>query len=191
MTEFPVIFSLGAVGSLVRMSVGLTLKLVAPKPQSGTVAMSPERPWCATAALPIDPIVRFGFILACDGAIVLALGSALPGAQSLERTCLAFALLCVGGLIGEISSTGLTTKTPNIEADESAAPRRPVSRRLSVALTLLLNGAVAALAGSQDLIDIVPPRTAIAGAVGTQELDPVIVVARRTYDPLDERAASY
>jgi hypothetical protein len=189
MTEFPVIFSLGAVGSLVRMSVGLTLKLVAPKPQSGTVAMSPERPWCATAALPVDPIVRFGFILACDGAIVLALVSALPGAQGLERTCLAFALLCVGGLIGEISSTGLTTNAPNMDADESpAAPRRPVSRRLALALTLMLNGAVAALAGSQDLIDIVPPRTAIAG---TQELDPVIVVARRPFDPLDERAASY
>jgi hypothetical protein len=190
MIEFPVIFCIAVVGSLVRWSAGLALKLAAPKAQSESIAVGPHRGWSTPVARPVDPVLRFGLILACDGVIVLTLVSAFPGPLALERTGLTFALLCVGGLIGEISSTGTTTPMPNLDAAAVVpAQRRPVSRRLSVVLTLILNLSFAVLSTGQGLIDIVPP--AALSAAHAQELDPVIVVARRTYDPLDERSAAY
>jgi hypothetical protein len=189
MIEFLAIFSVAAVGSLVRLSADLALKIFVRKTQSDTIAAGSGRSW-VSPALPIDPALRFGFILACDGALVLAFVSALPGELALERTGLTFALLCVGGLIGEICSSATSARMPDLEADEHAAPHPiPTSRRLSVALTLILNLCVAVLCTDQGLIEIVPPKTLSAARV--EELDPVIVIAQRSYDPLEERAASY
>jgi hypothetical protein len=96
----------------------------------------------------------------------------------------------VGGLIGEICSSATAASMPEREADEHAAPQPvPTSRRLSVALTLILNLGVAVLCTDQGLIEIVPPKT--LGGARVEELDPVIVIARRSCDPLEERAASY
>jgi hypothetical protein len=189
MIEFLVIFSVAAVGSLVRLSADLALKLFVRKTQSETIAAGSGRSW-VSPTLPVDPALRFGFVLACDGALVLAFVSALPGELALERTGLTFALLCVGGLIGEICSSATAASMPEREADEHAAPQPvPTSRRLSVALTLILNLGVAVLCTDQGLIEIVPPKT--LGGARVEELDPVIVIARRSCDPLEERAASY
>ena len=107
-----------------------------------------------------------------------------------KRTCLAFALLCVGGLIGEISNTGLRTTVPGHEAPDDARllPRR-VPHRFSLTSTLILNLAVALLCQGQALIDIVPARDPHSSRGRAQELAPVIVVARRSHDPLDGRNA--
>lgn len=186
MSELPIIFSLTLVGSLVRMSVDLTLKWAAPKVSS--VAASPDRSWGASAG-PADPVFRCGFILAADGAIVLALVSALPGALGLQRTGLAFALLCVGGLIGEIANTRLTPVAARDGNDELAGTRRPASRALALASMVALNLAVAVLSSRQSLIDIVPAHDAGADAHAAQELAPLVVVARRRSDLLDDRDA--
>jgi hypothetical protein len=189
MIEFMVIFSVATVGSLVRLSAGLALKLFVRKPQSETIAAGSGRSW-VSPALPVDPALRFGFILACDGALVLAFVSAMPGDLALERTGLTFALLCAGGLIGEICSGATTARLPHLEAHERAAPQPvPTPRRLSAAWTLVLNLGVAVLCTGQGLIEIVPPKTLSAARV--EELDPVIVIAQRSYDPLEERAAPY
>ena len=126
-------------------------------------------------------MLAFGFTLACYGAISLVLVSALPGALALERTCLVFAVLCVGGLLSEISNT-TTTKVPSIDRDEDApAEREPLSPRLSLTLALMLNLAFAVASSRQGLIQIVPPPKAVAVS-RTQEMEPIIVVARRTDD---------
>jgi hypothetical protein len=133
-----------------------------------------------------DPVLAFGFTLACYGAISLVLVSALPGALALERTCLAFALLCVGGLLSEIATTA-STKPPAHDADEEApAQRAPLSPRLSLTLALILNLAFAVVSSGQGLIQIVPPRKEVA-VNRAQEMEPIIVVARRTDDSADRR----
>jgi hypothetical protein len=190
MSALPVIFSLTLVGSCVRMSVDLALKWMAPKAH-GSIATSPDRAF-STPVGPVDPVFRFGFILAGDGAIVLALVSALPGALGLQRTCLAFALLCVGGLVGEISSTGFSAAPSSGDApDQQAAAPRPRPRSWSLASMVVLNLGVAVLSSRQGLIDIVPPHGRQVHAVGAQELDPVVVVARRSSDPLEDRGGAY
>jgi hypothetical protein len=183
MLEFVVILSISGIGSLVRLSASLVLHHFAPKSQSDTIAAGPDRGFSAEAAPAVDPVLRFGFILALDGAIVLALMSALPGDLALERTAFAFALLCAGGLIGEIASSRGARQT-NVDADEEApAQRGGTSRLLSAALTVMLNLSLAVLCSGQGLIEIVPPKS-LESASYTQELEPVIVVAKRTHDPL-------
>jgi len=149
--EFLVLFSLAATGSLVCVWADLVLKFVARKSRSETVATGPGRGASAASAPHGDPVLEFGFTLACYGAVSLVLVSALPGALALERTCLVFAVLCVGGL----------------------------SPRLSLTLALMLNLAFAVVSSGQGLIQIVPPPKAVAVS-RTQEMEPIIVVARRT-----------
>jgi hypothetical protein len=179
--ELLVLFSLAAAGSLVCVWANLVLKIVARKSRSETVATDPARGASAASAPHGDPVLAFGFTLACYGAISLVLVSALPGALALERTCLAFAVLCVGGLLSEISST-TTTKSAALDGDEDApAQREPLSPRLSLTLALMLNLAFAVVSSGQGLIQIVPPPKAVAVS-RTQEMEPIIVIARRTDD---------
>src|SRR5271163_4974907 len=97
----------------------------------GEAGVSPLRP---------DPVLMFGFTLACYGAIALALVSALPGDFALDRTGLVFAWLSVGGLIREIASTGPTSEQAVLAtAADAPAQAKPLSRRLAFALTLTLN----------------------------------------------------
>ncbi|MDB6083676.1 MAG: hypothetical protein JWN43_1557 [Gammaproteobacteria bacterium] len=189
MFEFLAIFSLASSGSLIRLSSDLALRFLARKTQTKTVANGPCGDESAASRYPVDPVVTFGFILACYGAIALALVFALPGPLALERMALAFALLCVGGLITEISCTGSTSQLPRLDADENApAQRKPISLQLSVALTLMLNLTFAVLSCGQGLIEIAPPKGTTAGRA--QELDAIIVVARRPNDPLDRRSGT-
>ena len=123
MPEFLVLFSLAAMGSLVCVWANLGLKFVARKSRSETVATDPARGASAASAPHGDPVLSFGFTLACYGGISLVLVSALPGALALERTGLAFAVLCVGGLFSEISNT-TTTKQPTVDEDDDA-PAEP------------------------------------------------------------------
>ena len=183
MLEFMVLFSLAAVGSLVCVWADLVLKFVARKSRSETVATGPGRAASAASAPHGDPVLAFGFTLACYGAISLVLVSALPGALALERTCLVFAVLCVGGLLSEISNT-TTTMVPSIDGDEDApAEREPLSPGLSLTLALMLNLAFAVVSSGQGLIQIVPPKPVAVSR--TQEMEPIIVVARRTDDSAD------
>jgi len=184
--EFLVLFSLAAVGSLVCVWADLVRGFVARKSRSETVATGPGRGASAASAPHGDPVLAFGFTLACYGAISLVLVSALPGALALERTCLVFAVLCVGGLLSEISNT-TTTKVPSIDGDEDApAEREPLSPRLSLTLALMLNLAFAVVSAGQGLIQIVPPSKAVAVS-RAQEMEPIIVVARRTDDSADHQ----
>jgi hypothetical protein len=182
--EFLVLFSLAAVGSLVFVSANLALKFVARKSRSETVATDPGRGSSAASAPHSDPVLAFGFTLACYGAISLVLVSELPGGLALERTCLAFAILCVGGLLSEISNT-TTTKSPASDEDEDTPPaREPLSPHLSLTLALMLNLAFAVVSSGQGLIQIVPPPKTVA-ADRAQEMEPIIVIARRTDDSAD------
>jgi hypothetical protein len=124
-----------------------------------------------------DPIVTFGLTLACYGAIALVLVAELAGELAMERTCLAFALLCAGGLIGEIAHS----RTDHQAHDPST--RTPGSLGLSIALMLTLNVAVAVLCGGQGLIQIVPPPAPVSAAESA-ELEQIVVVARRGSDHL-------
>jgi hypothetical protein len=189
---FLVIFILAVAGSLVCLSVHLALKFIACKRQGETFVMGFGRAESAAAGPEVDPVLKFGFILSCYGAIALALVSALPGPLALERTALAFALLCVGGLIGEISGTGTSTSstesTPDLssinEQEDMPVFRQRGAPRLSAALMLMLNLAFAVLGCGQGLIEIVPPPK-VGSSTKPPELNPIIVVAQRSYDPLE------
>lgn len=126
-----------------------------------------------------DPILRFGFILAVYGLIAVGLVGALPGALAMQRTALVFALLCVGGLVGEISRTGSTTTLPTMDRGGEAVgvSTKPLSPRLSFALMTVLDLAFAVLLFGQGLIDIVPPHS--ASTPHAQVLEPIVVVAQR------------
>ena len=185
MLEFLVLFSLAATGSSVCLTADLALKFFARKAHGATMATGPGRGASASSPPQADPVLTFGFTLACYGAISLALISALPGALALERTCLTFAILCVGGLINEIAGTTATGSAPSADTEEDTpVPSEPLSPRLAVVLTLVLNVAFAVASAGQGLIHIVPPAHT-AGTVHPQEMDPIIVVAQRTDDPLD------
>ena len=184
MLEFLVLFSLAAVGSLVCLWADLVHKFLARKSRSETVATGPGRGASAASAPHADPVFAFGFTLACYGAISLVLVSALPGALALERTCLAFAVLCVGGLLSEISNTTTTRPSTLDEDEDTPAQRKPLSPRLSLMLALMLNLAFAVVSSGQGLIQIVPPPKAVTEN-RTVEMEPIIVVARRTDDSAD------
>lgn len=182
---FLVIFILAAAGSLVCLSVHLALKFVACRTQGETFVMGLGRGESAASGPEVDPVLKFGFILSCYGAIALALVSALAGPLALERTALTFALLCVGGLIGEISSASTTAEVSSVSGEEDAPVfRKRSAPRLSVALMLALNLAFAVLSSGQGLIEIVPPPKA-GSSTQSPELKPIIVIAQRNYDPLD------
>jgi hypothetical protein len=185
MAEFVVIFSIVAAGSLVRWSIGFAFKRLAIKAAGEAVEVVSKGPWSGAPDDGVDPIARVGFILTSYGVIVLALVSAVPGELPLERTAFAFALLCVGGLVGEISGAGVTTETSAPEAGRREQPDETqtgeTSRPLSVALAVTLNVSIALLTANQGLIQIVP----LDAFAHSDRLDPVIVVAKRSHDPLE------
>jgi len=179
MSEVIVIFSLAAAGCLVRMAASPVLMLFARRMPNGTIASGPGHGQSPESTPKADPIVSFGLTLACYGAIALVLVEKLPGEMANERTCLAFALLCVGGLIGEISRA----RAGGVEADGddedlSGDEPMPNSVGLSVALMLTLNLAVAVLCSGQGLVQILPPTASPTSDDGAQ-LEPIVVVARR------------
>jgi hypothetical protein len=182
MNEVMVIFSLAAAGCLVRLSTDLVLQVLARRVSSGTLANGPNHGSPPESQSKADPVVALGLTLTCYGAIALALVAELPGEFAFQRTGLVFALLCVGGLVGEISRTGTGTGTgtaaPDVEADErKPVERTPTSVGLSAALMLALNLAIAVLAGGQGLVGIVPPPAPAAGQ--SAELEQIVVVAKR------------
>lgn len=183
MVEILVIFSIAAAGSLVRWSVDTGLKRVAIKEARETVEIVSKGVWNTLPAGAVDPVLRVGFTLACYGAIVLALVSALPGALALERTGFAFALLCAGGVVGEISAARDMAQMRNpddMELDVSGPGQ--ASRPLAMALALTLNLSIAVLTAGHGLIPIV---TLSQSTERFDKLEPVVVVARRSHDPLD------
>ncbi|MGA2187182.1 MAG: hypothetical protein ABSH33_01550 [Steroidobacteraceae bacterium] len=189
MNEFMVIFSIAASGCLVRLSTDLVLQLLARKAPSGTIAMGPHHGHAPDHHQKVDPVMALGLTLTCYGAISLALVSELPGALAFQRTWLAFALLCAGGLIGEISRTGGGGgSAASAESDADADDLEPKERTtgsvgLSVALMLALNLAVAVLSSGQGLVQIVPP-PAPTSDNQSPELEQIVVVARRGTDEL-------
>jgi hypothetical protein len=185
-----VIFAIAVLGSLLCLAVGFALNFIARKSHDQTLVLGVGRAEASDDAPPrADPVLVFGFVLACYGATALALVSALPGRFALERTVLAFAVLCVGGLICEISKTRPAVPLNDVELDEpTLARRRRVSSRWSVALAVALNLAFAVLSADQGLVDIVPPKP---NAGHTQELEPIVVVAQRTQDPLDDHGSLF
>jgi hypothetical protein len=183
-----VIFSVAAFGCLVRLSTDLIVQFFARKVPSGTIATGPHHGQAAESQPQVDPWVTVGLTLTCYGAIALALVSELPGTLAFQRTWLAFALLCVGGLIGEISRTGSGVDTgsaeSDLDADESESEERTSgSVGLSVALMLALNLTVAVLSSGQGLVQIVPPPVPASDNQST-ELEQIVVVARRGSDDL-------
>lgn len=190
MIDFIVTFSLAAAGSLVCLSAGLVLHLAAGTGQRSTLISGAGRGESTEAPRPVDPVATVAFILVCYGLIALVLSTALPGPLALERTGLTFALLCVGGLIGEISSSASTGRLPEPDEQRVSARRKPMSLCLSLALMLVLDLGVAVLTQGQGLIQIVPPPKPVT-ANRIQELEPMFVVARRTRDPLEDRAATF
>jgi hypothetical protein len=182
--EFIVIFTLAAGGSLICLTADLAQKILARRSQGGLIATSGARGPAADETEMGDPILTVGFILTCYGAVALFLVFELPGPLALERTCLTFALLCVGGLIGEICKTSPKTQPTVENHDDPVEPAKPVSLRVSLALTLVLNLTFAVLSTNQGLIEIVPKAH---NAPHAEELDPIVVIGQRSYDAQDAR----
>ncbi len=182
MIEVIVIFSLAAAGCVVRMAAAPMLQLFARRMPNGTIAGGPSHGQSPEATPAVDPVVTFGVTLACYGAIALVLVAKLPGNLASERTYLAFALLCVGGLICEISRARAGNFDAEIEDDP--VDRDELSANsvgLSVALMLTLNLAVAVLCSGQGLVQIIPPTASVSDDSAAQ-LEQIVVVARRTTD---------
>ena len=179
MPEIMVICSLAATGSLVRLSVDFALQFVARKMAAETTASGPEH---SEPQFQADPLVAVGLTLSCYGALALGLILALPGDLAIQRTWLSFALLCVGGLVGEICRTRGSAVPADIDDDESY-DGIPASVGLSIALTLAMNLAIALLLSGQGLVVIVPPAQPVREEQAT-ELEPIVVVAGRGSDPL-------
>jgi hypothetical protein len=76
------------------------------------------------------------------------------------------------------------------EDDRAPIQRKPVSLWLSLAVMLVFNLSFAVLICGQGLIEIVPPMKS-TNANHIQELEPMLVVARRTHDPLDDRSSLF
>lgn len=181
MPEIMVIFSLAATGSLVRLSLDFALQFVARKVTAQTTASGPEH---SEPQFEADPLVAVGLTLSCYGALALGLILALPGELAIQRTWLAFALLCVGGLVGEICRTRGSAVAEDVEVDDDeSSDGIPASVGLSMTLTLAMNLAIALLVSGQGLVVIVPPAQPVSEAQAT-ELDPIVVVAGRGSDPL-------
>jgi hypothetical protein len=188
MAEFVVIFAITAAGSLVRWSADAALRRLAIKDTRATAGVASKGEWCDPPVGTVDPVLRVGFMLACYGAIVLVLVSALPGALALERTCFAFALLCAGGVVGEIAGARATAQPSSAdEAPQRAEQFERTSRALSVALALTLNVSIALITAGQGLIPIV---TRSDASEYTDRLEPVVVVARRSHDPLEDHGGA-
>lgn len=181
MLEFCVIFCLASLGSLVCISTEMAQRAVARKSLAEAVANGPGRVRGASAGDPhADPVFSFGLIVACYGAFALGVVCELPGSRALERAGLAFAWLCVGGLISKIASTGSNAAPCASDGDAGLAQPKPVSLRLAVALTVTLNVTLALLCSGQGLVEVVPPKP--AGAAYAEVLEPIIVVAARKHD---------
>ena len=181
MPEIMVIFSLAATGSLVRLSIDFALQFVARKMAAETTASGPEH---SEPQLQADPLVAVGLTLTGYGALALGLILALPGDLAIQRTWLTFALLCVGGLVGEICRTRNTAAPDYSELDDDESyDGIPASVGLSMTLMLAMNLAMALLASGQGLVVIVPPAQPVGEAQAT-ELEPIVVVASRGSDPL-------
>jgi hypothetical protein len=180
MPEIMVIFSLAATGSLVRLSIDFVLQFVARKMAAQTTASGPLH---AEPQSRVDPLVAVGLTLSGYGALALALIFAFPGDLAIQRTGLAFALLCVGGLVGEICRTRGTAVPNDVEVDDESYDGIPASVGLSMTLTLAMNLAMALLVSGQGLVAIVPPAQPV-GDVQATELEPIVVVAGRGSDPL-------
>jgi hypothetical protein len=181
MPEIMVIFSLAASGSLVRLFIDFALQFVARKMAAETTASGPEH---SEPQLRSDPLVAVGLTLSGYGALALGLILALPGELAIQRTWLAFALLCVGGLVGEICRTRSTAAADDEEVDDDDSHDGiPASVGLSMALTLTMNLAIALLVSGQGLVVIVPPAQPVSEAQAA-ELEPIVVVAGRGSDPL-------
>jgi hypothetical protein len=180
MPEIMVIFSLAATGSLVRLSVDFALQFFARKMAAETTVSGPEHSEPQSQA---DPLVAVGLTLTGYGALALGLMLALPGDLTIQRTWLAFALLCVGGIVGEICRTRSTAAPDDPELDDESYDGIPASVGLSMTLMLAMNLAMALLVSGQGLILIVPPAQPVSEAQAT-ELDPIVVVAGRGSDPL-------
>lgn len=176
MIQFVTILCLCTAGSGICSLVSAALGAIARRTQSDRLTAGSDGDASSVQGIDTDPVVTFGFVLICYGALALALVDALPGPRALERTALAFGLLCVGGLISEISTTGSTADLPHLDADSKPiGERRPISMGLSIALALVLNSAVAIMSFSQELIEVIPP--AVHGeSQPAAALDPVIVI---------------
>lgn len=188
MGEIMVIFSLAATGCLVRLSADLLLQVFARRLPSGTIASGPQGGPSQEAQPKADPLMTLGLTLASYVAIAAGLVSLLPGDLAIERTWLAIALLCVGGLIGEISRT--RHDEPDVDGDADAREPEeptPTSVGLSVALMLTLSLAIALLISGQGLVQVVPPREPVAQGQVTQ-LEQIVVVARRSSTDVEESA---
>ncbi len=200
MVQFIVIFSLSVAGSLVGFFADLAFRFAARKARSGVLTVAPSTTRAlarhGSASPPTDPVIVFGSILACYGAMALALVGAIPAPLAMERTVLTFAFLCVGGLIGEISKSG--SMPPEVDPDVvegQPVARKPPSRGLSLTLALALNLACAVLSAGQELIDSVPaalaaPAPEAGDAARAQELQPIFVVAERPGSARRERMGS-
>ena len=179
MNEVLVIFSLAAMGCLARLALDLAMQFFARRAPGGRIAMGPGHG--QTVQGKADPTVTLGATLGCYGAIAMVLVAALPGALAFQRMWFAFALMCVGGLIGEISRAGTGTPPADMDADEGEPDdHTPGSVGLSVALMLALNLAVAVLLSGQGLVQVVPPPASVANP--PTQLDQIVVVARRRSD---------
>ena len=186
MPEVFVIFCLTAAGSLVRLSLDFALQFFSRKMRRETVGSGPGR--SEEASAPNDPLVAIGLTLTWYGALALGLVLSLPGDLVIERTWLAFALMGVGGLVGEICRA----RAPAIERhsrwdDAEAEDTLPDSVGLSTTLILVLNLAIAILCSGQGLVAIVPPSRPASQVEVSQaeaQLEPIIVVAARGSDPL-------
>jgi hypothetical protein len=182
MPELMVIFSLAATGSLVRLSTDFALQFVVRKIAAESTASGPGH--APETQLQADPLVAVGLALSCYAAIALGLILALPGDLPIQRTWLAFALLSVGGLVGEICRTRSAAPVADPEAeDDESCDGIPASVGLSMSLMLALNLAMALLLSGQGLVAIVPAAHSVSEAQAV-ELEPIVVVAGRGSDPL-------
>ena len=179
MNEVLVLFSLAAMGCLARLALDLAMQFFARRVPSGRIAMGPSQGQAVPAKA--DPTVTLGATLGCYGAISMALVAALPGELAFQRMWFAFALMCVGGLIGEISRARTGASPADVDAEEwEPEEHAPASVGLSVALMLALNLAVAVLLSGQGLVQLVPPPASAGNAPA--QLDQIVVVARRGSD---------
>jgi hypothetical protein len=181
MNEVIVIFCLAATGCLVRLSTDRCLQSLARRVPNGTIATGPFHRQPSESPPRAAPVVTVGLALTTYAAIALFLVTELPGQFALHRAMLAFALLCVGGLIGEIARTGTGTRATDGESDDQ--PQReitPTSVALSVALMIALNLVVAVLVSGQGLLQIIPQQVNVQDQPA--ELEQIVVVARRGAD---------
>jgi hypothetical protein len=179
MNEVLVIFSVAATGCLTHLAMDLAVQFFARRMPSGRIAVGPGNGQASRSQAKADSTVTLGATLGCYGVIALMIVTELPGALAVQRTWLAFALMCVGGLIGEISRSGTCKAVEDADAEEGEEQEQiPGSVGLSVALMIALNLAVAVLMSGQGLVQLVPPSAPAVDNQSTQ-LEQIVVVARK------------